>query len=123
MHPRQAGHRCVVCGDAWLRVEQRGKNPEPQVWKGGPVMELINDTCNFASAEQTANAMAHAIKARGNKMPAFYFYRIVWVNPTQIGDTLATLRKKRPDLNFVVLDSHTFFALFKESRAERQKPR
>jgi len=87
------------------------------------VMELINDTCNFASAEQTANPMAHAIKARGNKTPGFYFFRIVWVNPTQISDSLAALRKKRPDLNFEVLDPHTFFALFKDFQAQQQRPR
>lgn len=99
-----------------------GKNPEPQTWQGMPVMELINDTCNFASAEQTADAMAHAFKVRGNKTPGFYFFRVVWVNPTQISDTLAALHKKQPDLNFEVLDPYTFFALFKESRHGRHKP-
>ena len=99
-----------------------GKSPEPQVWKGMPVMELINDTCNYASAEQTADAMAHAFKARGNKFPNFYFFRIVWVNPTNIADTLAALHRKRPDLNFEVLDPHTFFALFKQSRQRQDKP-
>lgn len=100
-----------------------GKLPEPHVWQGMPVMELINDTCNFASAEQTADAMAHAIKKRGNPSPGFYFFRIVWVNPTQIHDTLTVLRKKRPDLDFEVLDPHTFGALFKESRARREQAR
>ena len=100
-----------------------GKLPEPHVWKGMPVVELINDTCNFASADQTAAAMAHAIKARGNSTPGFYFFRIVWVNPTNIADTLTAFRKERPDLDFEVLDPHTFFALFKESQARQQKPR
>ncbi|MEK7707875.1 MAG: GxGYxYP domain-containing protein, partial [Verrucomicrobiota bacterium] len=72
-----------------------GKLPEPHVWKGMPVTELINNTCNFASAEQTADAMARAFKARGNKVPGFYFFRIVWVNPTNIADTLTAFRKKR----------------------------
>ena len=84
-------------------------------------MELLNHTCNFSSAEQTANAMLHVMKERGNQTPEFYFFRIVWVNPTQIGDTLAALRTKRPDLNFEVLDPQTFFALFKESQAQRGK--
>jgi hypothetical protein len=100
-----------------------GKLPDPHVWKGMPVMELINDTCNFASAEQTAAAMAHAIKTRGDKEPGFYFFRIVWVNPTNIADTLAAFRKKRPDLNFEVLDPHAFCALFKEFEARREKTR
>jgi hypothetical protein len=100
-----------------------GKNPAPQVWKGMPVTELINDTCNFASAEQTADILARAVKDRGNQMPGFYFFRIVWVNPTQISDTLAALRRKRPELPFELLDPHTFFALFKESHEKQTKTR
>jgi GxGYxYP putative glycoside hydrolase C-terminal domain/GxGYxY sequence motif in domain of unknown function N-terminal len=93
-----------------------GKLPEPHVWEGMPVMELINETCNFSSAEQTANAMAQAIKARGRQEPGFYFFRVVWVDPTNISDSLSSLRRKAPDLNIEVLDPHTFFALFKESQ-------
>ena len=100
-----------------------GKNPAPQVWKGMPVTELINNSCNFASAEQTADILARAIKDRGNQLPGFYFFRIVWVNPAQISDTLATLRRKRPELPFELLDPHTFFALFKESHEKQTKPR
>ena len=96
-----------------------GKLPEPQVWKGMPVLELLNHACNFTSPEQTANSMAGAIEERGNKVPGFYFFRITWINPTNIADTLAALRKKRPDLNLEVLDPHTFFALFKESQEQR----
>lgn len=40
-----------------------------------------------------------AIKEQGNKVPGFYFFRIVWVNPTNIADTLAALRRKSPELN------------------------
>jgi len=93
-----------------------GKVPQPHVWQGMPVMELLNDTCNFTSAEQTADAMAQAIKARGSKIPGFYFFRIVWVDPTKVRDSLAILRRKHPALNFEVLDAHTFFALFKKSQ-------
>ena len=100
-----------------------GRTPDPQVWKGMPVLELINNTCNFSSAEQTAAAMSGAIKDRGNKVPGFYFFRIVWVNPTNIADTLAAMHRKRPDLNFEVLDPHTLFALFKEFQERREKPR
>ncbi len=99
-----------------------GKMPAPHVWKDMPVMELLNDTCNFASADQTANAMANAIKARGNQEPGFYFFRIVWVNPANIAETLAVLHQKRPDLNLEVLDPLTFCALFKEFHARQGKP-
>jgi len=93
-----------------------GKLPEPQAWKGMPVLELINNACNFAGTEQTAYIMACAIKDRGNKMPGFYFFRCVWVNPTNIADTIAALSRKHPELNVEVLDPYTFFALFKKSR-------
>jgi hypothetical protein len=98
-----------------------GKPPEPQVWKGMPVLELINNACNFAGAEQTADILSGTIRDRGNKVPGFYLFRIVWVNPTEIVDTLAALRRKRPELNFEVLDPHTFFALFKEFQVQQGK--
>jgi hypothetical protein len=98
-----------------------GKLPQPQVWKGMPVMELINNACNFTGAEQTAQIMAAAIKERGNKVPGFYFFRIVWVNPTNIADTLAVLHRQSPELKFEVLDPHTFFALFKKFRERQQR--
>ena len=88
--------------------------PEPQVWKGMPVTELINDANTFGGAEQTSGDMARAIRARGSKAPGFYFFRITWTSPTNIAGTLAALRKKLPDLDLEVLDPHTFFALFKE---------
>ena len=99
-----------------------GKLPEPQVWKGMPVLELINNACNFAGTEQTADIMAAAIKDRGNKRPGFYFFRCVWVNPTNIAETLAALRRKHPELDIEVLDPHTFFALFKKSQEQQDKP-
>ena len=93
----------------------RGQLPDPQVWKGMPVLELINDAGNFAGTEQTADILSGTIKSRGNKTPGFYFFRAVWVNPTNIADVLAALHRKRPDLNFEVLDPNTFFALYKKS--------
>jgi hypothetical protein len=59
----------------------------------------------------------------GDKVPGFYFFRIVWVNPTNIADTLAALLKKRPGLNFEVLDPHTFYALFNEFQGRQGKAR
>jgi hypothetical protein len=99
-----------------------GKVPEPHVWKGMPVLELINDACNFPGPEKTASIMSQAITARGSKAPGFYFFRIVWTNPTSIVDTLNALRRTRPDLNLEVLDPHTFFALFKEFQERPIRP-
>jgi hypothetical protein len=101
--------------------ETGGRLPDPHVWRGMPVTELINNTCNFSSAGQTADAMAGVINDRGNKTPGFHFFRIVWVNPANVEESLAALRKKRPDLNFEVLDPHTFFALFREHQTRRNK--
>jgi hypothetical protein len=87
-----------------------------------PVLELINDACNFAGSKRTADIIARGIKERGAKMPGFYFFRCVWVNPTNIADTLAMLRRKHPELNVEVLDPHTFFALFKKWQEQAGKP-
>jgi hypothetical protein len=91
-----------------------GKLPDPHVWKGMPVIELMNDTCNFANPTQGAAAMSSAIKNRGDKQPGFHLFRFVWTNPSNIIATLDTLRQQRPELNIEVLDPHTFFAAFKK---------
>ena len=94
-----------------------GKPPAPHIWKGLPVMELLNDACNAGGrAEETADIFARAIHARGNRTPAFYLFRTVWVSPTNIIDALHALRRKYPDLNFEVLGPDAFFALFKKTQ-------
>ena len=98
-----------------------GKLPEPQVWKGMPVLELISNEGNFAGTEHAADMVAGPIKDRGNKMPGFYIFRCVWVNPTNIASTLLTLRRKHPELNVEVLPPHTFFALFKQFQEQQHK--
>lgn len=91
-----------------------GKLPEPHVWKGMAVTELINNTCNFSSPKQTADAMFSAIKDRGNTQPGFYFFRIVWTPPKSVIESLEVLRTEHPDLNFEVVDPYNFFGLFKK---------
>ena len=98
-----------------------GKLPEPQVWKGMPVLELISNEGNFAGTEHAADMVAGPIKDRGNKMPGFYIFRCVWVNPTNIANTLLTLRRKHPEMNVEVLPPHTFFALFKQFQEQQHK--
>jgi hypothetical protein len=102
----------------WDMHTDSGKPVEPQVWKGMPILELINDANECPGAEQTADIMANAIAKRGNRMPGFYLFRIVWVNPTTIADSLAILHRKHPDLNFELLDPYTFFALFRKAMAQ-----
>jgi GxGYxYP putative glycoside hydrolase C-terminal domain/GxGYxY sequence motif in domain of unknown function N-terminal len=96
-----------------------GRFPDPQVWKGMPILELLNHTCNAEVPEQTADIMASVTRGRPSQSPGFYLFRIVWKNPTYIADTLATMHRKNPDLNFEVLDPNTFFALFKKSRSPK----
>jgi hypothetical protein len=92
-----------------------GRHPDRQVWKGMPIIELLNDTCNSPGSGQIADVMATVMKGRGNPVPGFYFFRTVWVNPTTIKDALATLRTKHPDIPFEAVSPKTFFALYKES--------
>ena len=91
-----------------------GTVPKPHVWKGMAVTELLNDTCNFASPQQTADAMFHVIEKRGNTKPGFYFFRIVWTPPSSVIESLDVLRKEHPEIVFEVVDPYTFFRLFKE---------
>ena len=91
-----------------------GTVPKPHVWKGMPVTELLNDTCNFSSPQQTADAMYRAIEKRGNMMPGFYFFRIVWTPPSSVIESLEVLRNGHPEVPFEVVDPYTFFRLFKE---------
>jgi len=100
--------------------ERGGKAPRPHVWKGMPVTELINDTCNFASPKQTSDAMFAAIARRGAAVPGFYFFRIVWTPPSSIIKSLEVFRGEHPEVPLEVVDPYNFFALFKQNRGRRQ---
>lgn len=91
-----------------------GKVPEPHVWKGMPVMELINSACNFTSLDQESDAMSGSIPSKSPDNPSFYFFRIVWTNPGQVIETIELLKKKRPELDIEVVDPYNFFRMFKE---------
>jgi hypothetical protein len=93
-----------------------GKLPEPQIWKGMPVLELINDGCNFTDVETHAGILSHAISARPQGKPAFHFFRIVWTGPGNVAATLERLKARRPELDIEVVGPADFFRLFKESK-------
>ncbi len=93
-----------------------GRSPTPQLWKGMPVGELINSTCNFAGPEQAADAMYQSLKTKPADAPGFYFFRIVWVGPSQVIRTMEVLRKKHPQLEVELVDPYTFFDLFKQQQ-------
>jgi len=93
-----------------------GEGPEPHVWDGMPVMELINSACNFSTPQQTANELSLEIPApRDGVEPGFYFFRIVWTSPSQVIAALDELRKLRPELDIEVVDPYNFFHLFKST--------
>jgi len=91
-----------------------GRGPNPQVWKGMPVTNLINSTCNYANAEQTAAAMYASLRHKPANAPAFFFFRIVWIGPSQVLQTMRVLRQKHPELRVELVDPYTFFRLFKQ---------
>jgi hypothetical protein len=94
-----------------------GKVPDPHVWNGMPVTELINDACNFSNPAAAAEQMANAIQARGAAKPGFYYFRVVWVNPSKIIATLDLLRQNHPELDIELVGPYAFFELFKQHAA------
>jgi hypothetical protein len=105
----------------WNYHTNSGKPVTPHVWKGMPIIELINDANEFPGVDKTASMVAKAIEDRGNHRPGFYFFRIVWTSPTQVLEMLAELRRQQPAMDFEVLDVHTFFAMFKEFHEHQVK--
>lgn len=94
-----------------------GKLPKPHIWKGMSVTELINNTCNFVNPKQTADAMFGAIKERGNAIPGFYFFRIVWTPPSKVIESIDLFKQEHADVPIEVVDPYTFSALFKQHYA------
>ena len=91
-----------------------GQAPQPHLWKGMPVTNLINSTCNYSNPEQTADAIYASLKHKPADAPGFFFFRIVWVGPSQVIQSMETLRKKHPGLEVELVDPYTFFRLFKQ---------
>ena len=102
--------------------QQGGKAPEPHVWKGMPVLELLNHTCNYQSAEQTVEAMHTCIRNRKPNEPGFFFFRIVWVPPTVVLDAVEAYRKTYPESPIEVLDPYTFFGKAKGILWPEERP-
>jgi putative glycoside hydrolase with GxGYxYP motif/GxGYxY motif-containing protein len=91
-----------------------GRGPKPHLWKGMPVTNLINSSCNYSNPEQTADAIYASLKHKPADAPGFFFFRIVWVGPSQVIQSMETLRKKHPELEVELVDPYTFFRLFKQ---------
>jgi hypothetical protein len=90
-----------------------GKLPEPHIWKGMPVIELINNAANFYNAEQTVREMSVSIPASKDEIPQYYFFRIVWTSPNQVISAINRVKEIRPELDIEVIDAYNFFHFFK----------
>jgi hypothetical protein len=98
----------------WDMHTNSGRGPDPHVWRGMPVLNLLNHANEFPGPKKTAEIIAEAIAQQAGGLPGFYFFRIVWTSPTQILDMLEELRRQQPALNFEVIDVHTFYALARQ---------
>ncbi len=87
-----------------------GKAPKPHVWKGMPVLKLLNHTCNYSSVEDSVALMHLALGRAKPGEPGFYFFRIVWVGPSVVIDIVDSYRATYPGQEIEVLDPYTFFA-------------
>ncbi len=90
-----------------------GKLPDPHVWKGMPVIELINNVANFYDPERAAKDMSASIPTSLNETPTYYFFRIVWTSPSQVISAIERLRELRPELDIEVIDAYNLFHFFK----------
>jgi hypothetical protein len=89
-----------------------GKPPRPHVWKGMPIVQLLGADPN--SPDYTAGEIYKAVKRRQQNEPGFYYFRCVWVSPTQVKASLDLFAKQHPEEAFEVVDLYTFFDLFKQ---------
>jgi len=94
-----------------------GRLPSPQEWRGMPVLELESDVASgiFEGVETTADKLAAAFRKRKVGTPAFHLIRIVWIDPSNVADTVAALKSRHPEMNLEVLDPYTFLALYKRT--------
>jgi hypothetical protein len=94
-----------------------GKFPPPHVWKGMPVIELMNEPCNSKTPQEIATAFARRVTAYRPTAPLFCIFRCVWVNPSDVAGAIELLKKHHASLPIEVVDPHTFFGLFKTWKA------
>lgn len=105
-----AGYGAMI----WDMHTNSGRGPDPHVWQGMPVLNLLNHANEFPGPEKTADIVAAAIAENAGGLKGFYFFRIVWTSPSQVMAMLDVLRRKHPELDFEVLDIHSFYALARE---------
>lgn len=95
-----------------------GKEPKPHVWNGMPITNLINSVGQITNTQQTAEVLYASIKHKPKDGAGFFFFRIVWVSPKQVIESMDTFRKTHPELEVEMVDPYTFFRLFKQYRSK-----
>ena len=64
-----------------------------------PVTELINSAGSLGDPEAAAEVLYASLKDRPRNQPGFFFFRVVWVGPSQVMKTLnATAQASSPGL-------------------------
>lgn len=91
-----------------------GTGPEPHLWKGMPVTNLINSAGQISNIDEAANSMSKAIPVGSQDGLPLFMFRIVWSSPSQVIDVINSLKSKRSDLDVEVVDPYNFFKLFKQ---------
>ena len=102
--------------DGYATIIDGGSLPPPQVWKGMPILQLFNDTCNTTKPDELADVMASVIGRYGDARPGFYWFRCVWLKPSVVNEAITILQRKYPQLNSELVPAKTLFDLFKQSR-------
>ncbi|MHB1457203.1 MAG: GxGYxYP domain-containing protein [Armatimonadota bacterium] len=97
-----------------------GRHPDPHVWKGMPVTQLLNNI-DPNSPQNTADVINQMVKSRPKDQPGFFYFRSVWVSPTQVKECIDLFAKQHPEEQFEVVDLYTFFDLFKQHYGKMSK--
>ena len=79
-----------------------------------PVTSLINNVCNFRRAGTDCRHHAPVLPEQAAGRTRVLFLPHCVGRPHPDLQTVETLRKKHPDLDFEVVDPYTFFRLFKQ---------
>jgi len=90
-----------------------GKPPVQHVWKGMPVIELLNTPIHFEGVEESVSSMSSVIPSPEGKKPKCYLFRSVWKSPAHIISVINRLKEIRPELDIEVVDPYNFFNFIK----------
>jgi hypothetical protein len=89
------------------------QQPTPHVWKGMPVMNLV-DYVYPEDVATTADGLAARLRSRPADAPSFHIWRAVWQAPSTIVRRMEALRQRHPDIDFEVVDPYTLLDLFRK---------